>query len=489
MEAAMDSRPSGMHDFWRSDDPQTVHVLRPTHWVPIWVLVAIALAAVGFLLFGRIPVTVEGNAMFLTPGTIVSFQSTASGRIVKWHVKVGDHVQKGQLLAELDQPLIAKQLDQAVAQLADIDTKNKTITAYTSVYTDLENAAIARKRETLTSRIGELAKEIARSKEILDKVYVRKEAYLSQQAKDLAAVRALNDKRTRQMEEKLAVTEKLFAENLRSADDVLADRRQLLAQQDRNATLDLQLLQATLDKAKAAEQRLDAANRITEQEQQVSDLRHLLEMQLGQQAQLEEQFKTELFRMDSEASDIQRTIDRYRRQLTEKREIRSDYDGRILELTAGEGKIISEGVDLGSIDTAVSGAELRAVAYFKLKDGKKIKPGMTIRLIPATVEKERFGGVIAAVRSVSDYSVTADGVARTVGNSGVAALLTAEECEVEVFADLVKDPETASGFQWERFGGPKTALTSGTVGTALVNIQEPAPLAFVIPILGNWSGL
>jgi RND family efflux transporter MFP subunit len=57
------------------------------------------------------------------PGSVQPLQETvvyarANGYVRKWHVDIGDHVQDGQLIAELDTPELDQQIDQARAQLA-----------------------------------------------------------------------------------------------------------------------------------------------------------------------------------------------------------------------------------------------------------------------------------------------------------------------------------------------------------------------------------
>ena len=195
------------------------------------------------------------------------------------------------------------------------------------------------------------------------------------------------------------------------------------------------------------------------------------------------------FGRDLEVADTQRMVSSLERQVTEQREIRSEHDGRIVELSASEGQVISKGFRVGTIDTTTDGAELEAVVYFRLDDGKKIQPGMRIRLNPATVQRERFGSLIAEVTEVSPYPVTTSGAATVVGNVSVAANLTRGNHQIEVFARLLKDEDTHSGYQWDRSGGPDLEITSGTVGSALVDIRTRPPITFVIPILRGWDGV
>lgn len=457
-----------------------LQVVHKRHWTIAGTLAGIAFGALVYMVFGRIPVSVEGNAMFMTPGTVVSFQTTASGQIKKWHVRVGDEVTKGQLLAELQQPLIQKQLDQANEKLLDLENRNETLNAQSDLYLELELAGIERKKSTLQARIGSLEAENRRSRRAVQAVHRQKQAYHEQREKDLEVIRDVIEKRQREMTDKVALTTKLKREGLRSEDQLLAVKRQRIAQDDRAAGIDLQVVQAALDSAQAAEVLLNSKNRIAEAEQQMADLEHEYQTLISREAELREQSQSARYVREMEISEVKRGIARYAKQLSEEREVRSEHDGRVIELIHGEGERLNRGVILGSIDTRTESSTLAAVAYFTLKDGKKIEPGMTIRLTPAIAERDRFGGIIGTVDSVSKYPVTAAGAARTIGNTEASRTLTADGHFVEVYATL-NTADTSSGFEWERFDGPDMSVTAGTLASARVDTKNVRPMAFVIP--------
>lgn len=463
---------------------EALQVVHKRHWTAIYALGGVSFVILMGLIFAPIPISVTGNAMFLTPGTVVAFQSTATGQVARWHAHVGDVVKKGQLLVELDQPLIKKQLDQARQQLHDILERNETIKAQASTYVELERNTLEIKRQTLEARIQALEVQIRDSRSALNSVSRQKQRALGKKESELELQKKLAEERRKEAEAKLALAQKLKKEGLKSEDDIVRENRAKLAQEERAAGVSIEAVQAKLDGARAAEQQLENENRITDQEQQKSDLELQLQELIARQAELSEQTQTEDFSREMEANDVRRSIARYEEQLTQEREVRSDWDGRIIEIAAREGELVSKGVTLGSIDTRTATATLAAVAYFKMKDGKKIEPGMTIRLTPAIVEEARFGGVIGKVTSVSEYPVTVEGLAKTIGNREAAAALTAGDHFVEVHADLVS-ADTFSGYEWERFGGPDMKVTAGTIASAKANTKVVRPLAFVIPILDD----
>lgn len=482
-----EQRPTG-----RRWGPEQIHealvVVYPHHWIAPAVLGALLLWAIGFIVFGSIAVTGEGNAMFLTRGTVVTFQSPGTGQIGKWHVKVGDRVTRGQLLAELEQPVVEKQLEQARQQLADLKERNAVLESLTTSYADLEQGALERRRQMLEDRLAVLEEHAERSRELTELNHEEKIRFLDQKEKDLVELVDLESRRLDSLQEKLRRTQQLVEQRLRSTDELIQDRQAVANQRVRIADIQAQLVEHRLNQIKAAEDYLTALNSIASREETIGLLSTELEELRSSETDIRKRLVEGEFQRRFEVREIERNIERFVEQLADNREIRSEQDGRILELTASQGKLVTRGTRLGTIDAREEGAPLEAVAYFKVADGKQIEPGMTLRLTPATVERERFGSLIAKVASVSDYPVTAEGAAVVVGNESVAASLTEEGHQIEVFAELELEPDSPSGFLWDLSDGPELDVTSGTIATALVNIDERPPLTFIVPILREWQG-
>src|SRR6266436_3845387 len=91
---------------------QLLHVVNRKSWVPIATLGGLLLVAILWSISGRIPVTVEGVGLLVHPRQVVSFQLPASGQIIEPNVKVGNFIQKGQILGALNQPELQQSLQQ-----------------------------------------------------------------------------------------------------------------------------------------------------------------------------------------------------------------------------------------------------------------------------------------------------------------------------------------------------------------------------------------
>jgi HlyD family secretion protein len=99
-----------------------------------------------------------------------------------------------------------------------------------------------------------------------------------------------------------------------------------------------------------------------------------------------------------EVQETAREIIRLEQQLTENSRILSSQDGCILELMTTVGQVVQPGSRLGNMRVGREEKLGLAIAYFPIKDGKQIKPEMTISITPDTVQRERFGGIVVKLR-------------------------------------------------------------------------------------------
>lgn len=187
--------------------------------------------------------------------------------------------------------------------------------------------------------------------------------------------------------------------------------------------------------------------------------------------------------------DLEREIAQLQTQIQQRSTIKSPHPGCLLELTVKSGQWVQSGTSLGTLRLVQSGSQLVAVTYFAIADGKRIQPGMTVRVTPATVKRERFGGIIGSVTSISEFPVTPEGATSVVGISQLAQDLLASEPKIEVFAQLQRNPANFSGYTWSSSQGPPSLkISPGTTTEVRVTVERRAPITFILPILRRWFG-
>ncbi|NER02979.1 MAG: NHLP bacteriocin system secretion protein, partial [Okeania sp. SIO3C4] len=192
----------------------------------------------------------------------------------------------------------------------------------------------------------------------------------------------------------------------------------------------------------------------------------------------------------NQIAEVNREIAQLEKQVADNSKIISPVDGCILEIKSTVGQYVNPGTALGKINVQGKSSELVAVSYFPVKDGKLIKSDMEIKITPDTVKRERFGGIIGKITSISNFPVTKEGASFVVGNPEVVENVIGESGgQIEAYAQLKKDHNTFSGYQWSSSTGPQQKLTAGTTITARVRVEERAPITFVLPILREWTGI
>ena len=101
------------------DIHETLRVVYARSWLPLVALGVVTCLILIYLIFGKIPITSKGNAMFLSRGTVVPAVNRY-GADYSWRVRVRRFRSKGQLLATLGQPLRAKILEQQKDRLQEL---------------------------------------------------------------------------------------------------------------------------------------------------------------------------------------------------------------------------------------------------------------------------------------------------------------------------------------------------------------------------------
>jgi hypothetical protein len=124
---------------------------------------------------------------------------------------------------------------------------------------------------------------------------------------------------------------------------------------------------------------------------------------------------------------------------------------------------------------------LHAVVFVSLEDGRRIQPGMPVKVDLAAVRRERFGLARGTVRQVAQVPADQRTMERILGNDAYAQVLAAAGTLITVEVDLLPDPATVSGYAWSSRDGPPIPLKSGMICTGLITISEQSPISLIIP--------
>ncbi|HEY9856921.1 MAG TPA: NHLP bacteriocin system secretion protein [Stenomitos sp.] len=395
-----------------------LQVVNPKGWIALVCLALITGLIILWAIVGHIPVTVTGAGILTRPHKVVGIQSLGSGKLRALHLAPGTQVREGDVLAELDQPELTRQLDEQKARLALLEDQAAR-TLDLQAHHDLEE------RTALAEQERNLQHLIAQVTELAPTLKARYE-----DRKRLYSLKAL------------------------PIDAVIDAEQSYRANQNRIPELQAQLRQLGLRRDQMTQQFSDlSANRTLQQK------------------------------------DLKATIAVLEAQIRNQGAVRSRFSGRVLEVTATEGQVVSSGTRLATIAVDDPTQPLVALLYFPVKDGKKILAGQDAQTTPDTFKRDRFGGITGKVLSVSSYPVTKQAMANTLGSDDLATVLANGGPQIEVTAALDPDPQSPNGYHWSASQGPPVPQTPGTTVTSRITVETLTPAQLAISLMRQASAL
>lgn len=454
---------------------QLMQVVGLKAWLPLATLGALAVVGVTWSIVGRIPITVTGQGVLIRPRNVVQFQAPSSGQLVSLAVEAGDVVKKGDVLGTIDQADLRKQLELERDKLVDLQAQNQSAGSLQGQRIELDKKAISQQRQTLQQSLQATQAVTPILKEKGIESIQRERQNLQQRLQTLQDLAPTIKKRWEKRKQ-------LLDEGVIPEDTVLQTQQEYLNNQASISEAESQLKQLDVKEADAQRQYLENLNTVSKLK---SELR---ELDSKQASSAQENLESSTTRQN-QIQEVKRTIDRLERQLQTNSKIVSEYTGRILEISASQGQVLSPGVRLGTINSEKASDKLVSVTYFTAQDGKQIKPSMPVQVTPSAVKRERFGGIVGTVTNVSPFAATPQGAAVLVGNEEIVKSLMSNDRNIEVFAELKEDPSTESKFKWSSSKGPALNISPGTTTSVRVKVGEQAPITYVVPILKSFTGI
>lgn len=155
------------------------------------------------------------------------------------------------------------------------------------------------------------------------------------------------------------------------------------------------------------------------------------------------------------------------------------FDGRVDAVLIEEGMLLQRGQNVAVIKEGND--PLQAFVFVPGDQGKQLKKGMKVRVLPSTVKAEEFGSIRGEVTAVSKFPVTEDEMFLLLENQSLVDALRTKDAQIRVDVKLARDPSTPSGLKWSSSQGPPFAITRGTLCTATFVLGEERPVDLVLP--------
>jgi HlyD family secretion protein len=185
--------------------------------------------------------------------------------------------------------------------------------------------------------------------------------------------------------------------------------------------------------------------------------------------------------------DLELELRERQARLGESARVVSPHDGRVLEVLADRGDVVTPGTPLLNLE--VTSKDLMAVLFIPASAGKRVQPGMRVRISPSTVKREEFGSMLGKVVWAAEFPSTQKGMVRVLGNEALVASLMKEGPPIQVNVALERDPSTPTGFHWSSSQGPAVKISSGTLAEGSVIVREDRPISLLIPTIREKLGI
>jgi hypothetical protein len=155
------------------------------------------------------------------------------------------------------------------------------------------------------------------------------------------------------------------------------------------------------------------------------------------------------------------------------------FDGRVDAILIEDGMLLERGQQVAVIKRGND--PLQAFVFVPGEQGKQLKKGMQVHVLPSTVKAEEFGFIQGEITSVSKFPVTEVEMFLLLENQSLVDVLSTGGDQHRVDVRLLRDPSTPSGFEWSSSQGPPFAVTRGTLCTATFVLGRQRPVDLVLP--------
>lgn len=139
---------------------QLMEVTQPFGWIALVALCALLVLGIGWGVFGTIPTKVKAQGILIRTGGVFNIFGLGAGPVQAVYVKEGDEVKVGQVVARIEQPDLAAQVENAKAQLAEQQRQHDQLTSYSRKDTALRSDTTTLRRQQLQATIDFSQKQI-----------------------------------------------------------------------------------------------------------------------------------------------------------------------------------------------------------------------------------------------------------------------------------------------------------------------------------------
>ncbi|MBR9813720.1 NHLP bacteriocin system secretion protein [bacterium] len=194
--------------------------------------------------------------------------------------------------------------------------------------------------------------------------------------------------------------------------------------------------------------------------------------------------RSQLLAYEQTVADARRTLAQREADFSDMSTVKASRAGQVVALSASAGDLLTPGQALATLGAHGTTSQiLRAVLYLETEDGKKVRPGMRVNVVPDTVKPEEHGFIIGAVTSVAAFPSTTQNMMQDVRNELLVRQLATAGAPFRIEVELLADTATPSGYAWTSADGPRLQVAAGTLCDARIAVKQQRPIELVIPAI------
>jgi multidrug efflux pump subunit AcrA (membrane-fusion protein) len=156
--------------------------------------------------------------------------------------------------------------------------------------------------------------------------------------------------------------------------------------------------------------------------------------------------------------------------------------GRVTQLTARIGAVVTTGSDLATVERVDHpGDPLLAVLYASQSDAPTIPAGSVVDLTVQSVPTHPYGTLRGTVVSVGRTPQSRADITGFLGEPDLASAFAAHGQPVAVVVELHRSSATRSGYAWSSGGGPPFPMQSTMLVSGSIHLAPQRPLDWILP--------
>ncbi len=517
---------------------KAITIISPSFWIAAiggGLIIAVALI---WSIFGRLPVNVNANGIYMGKDGMHTVVAEADGIVQEVFVAEGDTVTAGEKIAKLDDEMYQTELDRLIARRDDVEvvtfySYGDPATADTKPLLDikaqseLSGSALSADQAALRERYRALSRQRGTTSSAKSTMNSAESTMKKRQNELVSLSKSFKKAQEEFAKEETTLTN--YIQNhvaptgidLTDVDKIEFNLQTLINMQDETVPeqkAEKEKLEKILEgfrsykkkydsalknmddkEAAAKKKELEVGNAQTKYntalsvynnekaaQKQLQDTVSQMEAKVtgdragknDQMSALEEQF---VAAKGSILDQLNQEIDKQSRAV-DAMTLTSRVNGKVSGLNIVEGNAVGQGTTICKI-TSTGADDTGVTCYVPVSDGKKIKAGMKIVVYPSTVNKQEYGHMEGEVVKVSSTVVSAEDMQNQLGDPTLVQVFQQSGPVVRVNCRLTEDSSTASGYKWSSKKGADVTLEEGTVINADIVTEEKAPITMLIPYI------